>query len=734
MKAYLAHIKINLKLTLRDRLVLFFNYAFPLVFFFIFAQTMDAREGGVINQVLTMVFIIGILGTGFFGAGIRAVQDREQNILRRFKVAPITPAPILAASVVTGWVAYLPSVLLFLALAHVVYKMPMPARPFSLLLFISIGVIAFRAMGLVIASVVNSMQESQILIQLLYLPMLFLSGATFPLSFLPEWLQTIAQFLPATHLYTGLQGILIRGETLVENRVAVTALVATTAIALFIGTKLFRWEKEEKLPASAKLWLVVVFTPFVLLGIWEAKSKEGIAKAKQLTRDMARSRTTLIKDARIITGDGRVIATGAVLLKNGRIEEIFSGAAPKSAETGANVVESSGKTVMPGLIDTHVHLGAPGGLIDSAAVFNPEKHLRKALVSYLYSGVTAIRSAGDSLDAILKLRAESNSGERLESDLFLCGPMFTTEGGHGTEYFASLPEKYRAQILKQFVRMPKTPDEARAQVRELKAAGVDSIKAILDAGQSTYLFNRMDASILRAIVAEAHVAGLPVIVHTGDSRDVADAVAAGADGIEHGSDRDRIPDDTFAAMAARGITYDPTLSVVESWNDFVAGRTDLLDRPMVQQVGPTELLQSTRKLMNDAAVVKLRARLGKYPMSPAIGGDNLVRAFRAHVPLVAGTDSGNTLLIHGPAIHRELQLWVQAGIPADAALRSATFEAARALRADKRVGSIARGREATLLLLDGNPLQDIGATERISGLYYKGERVNRASLFEDELK
>src|SRR5438477_101696 len=110
MKPYLAHIKINLKLTLRDRSLLFFNYLFPLVFFFIFAQTFKAQQGGSINQVITMVLIIGVLGSGFFGSGLRAVQERELGILRRFKVAPITAAPILVASLVTGLLAYLPSV------------------------------------------------------------------------------------------------------------------------------------------------------------------------------------------------------------------------------------------------------------------------------------------------------------------------------------------------------------------------------------------------------------------------------------------------------------------------------------------------------------------------------------------------------------------------------------------------------------------------------------------------
>lgn len=286
-------------------------------------------------------------------------------------------------------------------------------------------------------------------------------------------------------------------------------------------------------------------------------------------------------------------------------------------------------------------------------------------------------------------------------------------------------------MLSQFVRTPSTPAEARTQVRDLKAAGADAIKAVLDAGQASFLYTRLDLSILRAIIEEAHAVHLTAIVHTGDSHDIADAVSAGADGIEHGSYRDQIPAELLALMAKKGITLNPTLAVVEAWTDFVAGKTDLLDRPMVQQVGPVDLLRSTKKLITQPAAVKLRERLDRFTLSLTLAMENLHRAYRAGVPLVAGTDSGNMLLVHGPALHRELRLWVQAGVPPEAALRAATFNAAKLLRADARLGSLTTGHDATLLLLDGNPLEDIAVTERISGLFLKGERVNRTSLFED---
>ncbi|MEP6955813.1 MAG: hypothetical protein ABI883_03230, partial [Chthoniobacterales bacterium] len=86
MKTYLALLTIDLKLALRNRAVLFFNYFFPLIFFFVFAQLFNAKQGAAINQVVTMVLALGILGNGLYGAGMRAVMDREANVLRRYKV------------------------------------------------------------------------------------------------------------------------------------------------------------------------------------------------------------------------------------------------------------------------------------------------------------------------------------------------------------------------------------------------------------------------------------------------------------------------------------------------------------------------------------------------------------------------------------------------------------------------------------------------------------------------
>jgi imidazolonepropionase-like amidohydrolase/ABC-type multidrug transport system permease subunit len=732
IRSYTAQAAINVKLTYRDRSVIFFNYLFPLIFFFMFGQLFHAEQGGAIIQVLTMVLSIGILGSGFFGAGIRAVQDREANILRRFKVAPISAAPMLVASLLTGLLNFLPSALLMVVLAHFIYGMDLPRQWLSLLIFVSLGAVAFRALGLIVASVANSMQESQILIQLLYFPMLFLSGTTIPISVMPNWVQIVAQFIPATYLMTGMQSILSRNETLAQNWPATGALCLTIVLGTFLGVKLFRWEKDEKIPGTAKLWLLAILAPFLILGAYQARTKESVVKARLLSRELMRSRSLLIRGVRIFTGDGRVIESGGVLVKNGKIEHIYEGATPDPKEVKAEALEASGKTLLPGLIDVHVHLVASGGFSDSPADYQFDKTMPRALAAYLYSGITAVKSVGDPLDQILKVRALANSGERLGAELFTCGPMFTAPGGHGTEYFKNVPEQYRKSAEEQTVRIPRTPEAAKQQVDELKKRGVDGIKAILEAGAAGMLFNRMDVSLLRAVAEESHAQKLPIVVHTGDSHDVADALSAGINGIEHGSMRDQIPAALFAQMKTQGVAYDPTLTVVEAFVDIASGSVEPLERPLVLQAGPSALIDSSKKFLASENGAKMRERMKHFPVSMELAKQNLLSAWKAGVMLVTGSDAGNPLVLHGSTIQRELELWVEAGIPPAVALQAATYNAAQLLGAGDRIGLVKEGYDANLLLVDGNLLKEIKQIESIQSVILKGEQISRSELFDQE--
>jgi imidazolonepropionase-like amidohydrolase len=179
-------------------------------------------------------------------------------------------------------------------------------------------------------------------------------------------------------------------------------------------------------------------------------------------------------------------------------------------------------------------------------------------------------------------------------------------------------------------------------------------------------------------------------------------------------------------MKQQGATYDPTLTVVESYAALAQGSAAPVEHSLVQQAAPPDLIASIK-----TALGQRKGNLD-IPLNLEIAKKNLLAAHRAGVTLVTGTDSGNPLTLHGPGVHRELQLWVEAGIPPAEALQAATYNSARLLGASNRIGLIRSGYQATLLLVDGNPLQDISATERISLVMFKGERVNRAELFEKQ--
>jgi imidazolonepropionase-like amidohydrolase/ABC-type multidrug transport system permease subunit len=726
MKPYLAQIRSNLRLMGRDRTVLFFSYLFPLVFFFPFAQMFGGKQSpAAMAQVISMVLMIGILGSGFFGAGMRAVQDRETNVLRRFKVAPISAGPIIIASLVSGLVAFLPTVFLFIFFARVIYHMPVPHNLLSLLIFVCIGVVSFRAMGMIIAATVNSAQEAGILTQVLYLPMLFMSGATFPMTFMPIWLQKIAQFLPATYLFQGMQSIMIAGDSIAANLSSVIALVITLCVAVFVGIKLFRWEKEEKIKNSAKLWILAVLAPFLVMGIYQARSEQNIEKSKILTRNAMRNRSVLFQNAKIFVGDGRVIQDGAVLIRNGKIAEVFENAPSNPKSFDAEVIDAAGKTLIPGLIDMHVHIGAPGGVYQDVSKYVDANAGKRRLAAYLYCGITAVRSTGDFLDQSLKLRALINSGEYLGAEFFPYGP-----GGHPTELLKYFPQSRKTLVEEQFVRLPKSADEARKQVDDLKKAGMDGIKAVLESGNSEWgVFNRLDTGIYRAVIQEAVKSGLSSATHTGSASDVKDAVDADTNSIEHGSMVDLIPNGLFLQMKQKGIAYDPTLSIFEALADLGTGNFEPLNRSLVQQVGPADLLSSTHAVFGKE---KRSKTLEDYKPMLDRDNQNLINAYKAGVLLITGSDAGNVLVIHGPTVQHELELWVKAGIPSAEALQAATYNAAKVLRADDRIGSIQKGRDATLVLLDGDPLQDISNTERIAVVMFRGERVDRSDLFDQD--
>ena len=179
----------------------------------------------------------------------------------------------------------------------------------------------------------------------------------------------------------------------------------------------------------------------------------------------------------------------------------------------------------------------------------------------------------------------------------------------------------------------------------------------------------------------------------------------------------------------------PSLMGIESALALSKGDASPLDRSLVAQVTPRETLDFTRKALQAMPKSSSRPVVSTLPAVSTldVAEQQLAEAYRNGVTLIMGTGSGNPLVIHGPALHRELQLWVQAGVPPAVALQTATYNGARVMHADNRIGLIREGYDAeNLLLVDGNPLQDISATERISAVIFRGERLQRGDLFKHD--
>ena len=363
MKAYLALFQNNLHLTLRDRSVLFFNLIFPFIFFFVFAELFNAGTGAGIAYFVGTVLTMGILGNGLWGAGMRSVQDREPISCAASKSRPSLPSRSWSPAMISGWLLYLPVVVLLLAVATSATPCRCrttwpPSSSWS-----RSAVCAFRALGLILAAVTNTMQEATIAIQLLYMPMLFLSGATIPAAMLPNWAQTLAEFMPAAYLVTGFQGIFFRNQTIFDNRLAVGALLVSTVLGMFLAVQLFRWEKGREDPAAQQAVGGRRDGPVSRHGrVARLQPASTSARTRPSTATCSAPGTCLIRNARIFVGDGTVIENGSVLLRDGKIAEVFQGAGPDPDTVKAEVVEGAGKTLLPGLVDVHVHLGAPGGI------------------------------------------------------------------------------------------------------------------------------------------------------------------------------------------------------------------------------------------------------------------------------------------------------------------------------------------------------------------------------------
>ena len=387
--------------------------------------------------------------------------------------------------------------------------------------------------------------------------------------------------------------------------------------------------------------------------------------------------------ATVLAGEGlEPRARSTILIRDGIIIRIGN-ADDVGIPPEATVLDLSGYTVLPGLIDLHVHLGSPemkvrqkpGPMMLAKLIVDWVRCFPGRRRAFLNHGVTTVRSVGDDHEWVVKFRRRIRNGELEGPRLFVAGPLFTTRGGHPV---ATL----RVEARSGGVRVPDTPDEARNAVRKLAGGdeGVDLIKIVQERGRRDKPLEPIRPDVLRAIVAEAHCHGLPVTAHWGTREDLDDVLAAGVDGLEHFEPRGVLegsPGDTLDVLVQRGLPIAPTLTVM-----------DVVIPPQIMR--------------------QLCRRVGEYH---AAGGR-----------VVVGTDAGMPGVPFGAGVHRELEILVESGLTPQQALQGATSEAAKVLRSDQ-IGVIAAERAADLVAVAGDPLQDIMAVRNVVMVFRDGRLV-----------
>jgi imidazolonepropionase-like amidohydrolase len=394
----------------------------------------------------------------------------------------------------------------------------------------------------------------------------------------------------------------------------------------------------------------------------------------------ATAQPVAIRNVRLFDGT-RVVPNATVVFDNGRI---VAAGANATAPENARVIDGTGKTLLPGLIDAHTH------------VFGP------ALERALRFGVTTELDMFTSVGTLKQQKAEQAAGNVANrADIFSAGTLVTVEGGHGAEYFP----------IPTF-----TPGgDAQAFIDARIAEGSDYIKLVYEHGKAFSLkFSSLTKEDLRALIAATHKRNKLAVVHISTLEGARIAIDAGADGLVH-LFGETAPDAELGKYIARHRAFVvPTLTVIESTTGTASGATLAEDAWM-------------KAYLNADEVRGLRSSFPKRPNSTnkidhAFATVRQLKAAGARI--LAGTDAPNPGTTHGASMHRELELLVQAGLTPVEALTAATSTPAAAFSLKDR-GRIAPGLRADLLLVDGDPTTDITATRAIATVWKGGVALDR---------
>jgi len=465
-------------------------------------------------------------------------------------------------------------------------------------------------------------------------------------------------------------------------------------------------EKSSDLVISCLRWAVLLVAVCSVHA--EMSSSQGLHYVGNQTA-RASAAVTVFEGARLIVGDGATpIENSAFIVENDRFSRIGT-KGRLAAPAGARHVDLTGKTVMPALVDAHVHLGYRKGLSFTAANYTRD-NLLDILDRFAYYGIAAVLEAGTGRgDLPFEVRNAARNEAR-------SGARYLTAG----QGFA-MPNAGPGVPMRDAAFGVTTEAEARDGVRSLAAKKPDLIKIWVDDRNGTV--EKLRPPLYRAIIDEAHLHHVRVMAHIATLEDAKDLLRAGIDGFGHVV-RDRDIDDELLAL----LKERPRVFFVETlWGERQAiyqGKPAWVDEPILRDTLTGEEITRLADSFSAAASPTPTQRESARRLLR-----NVATLNAAGVTLGLGTDTGGVTggQYFGLASLIELELLVRAGLTPAQAIVAATRTSADILGL-ARLGTVAVGKSADLVVLDANPLEDIANTRRISTVYLRGTEINRASL------
>jgi imidazolonepropionase-like amidohydrolase len=394
--------------------------------------------------------------------------------------------------------------------------------------------------------------------------------------------------------------------------------------------------------------------------------------------------------ARVIDGTDRApIDNATIVVRAGRIVDVGP-ATRVTVPSGAERVSLSGKTVIPGLINAHGHVGNTVGL--QQGHYSAENVLRD-LKTYASYGVTTVFSLGDDQEAGFKMRDAQNTPSLDRARLFVAGPVLA----------------------------PKSPEEARKLVDEVAAMKSDIVKIRVDDNLGTTA--KMPPEIYKAVIDESHKKGMRTAVHLFYLEDAKGVLDAGADFIAH-SIRDKDVDDSVIAMLKRrDVCVCPTLTREVSTYVYESTPAWFSDPLFLKSADPKTIEQLKEPARQEQMKNSKSAQRYKVALDQA--SRNLKKLEDAGVKIAMGTDTGPPARFQGYFELMELDLMAKAGLTPKQVLASATRDAARCQKLDRDLGTLEANKWADFVVLDADPLADIKATRSIADVYVAGNKVAR---------